>query len=111
LKKSDIVSLHVPYTKQTHHMLNQKTINQMKDGVILINTARGKVVDTDALYEAYLNGKFGGLGLDVFEDKEVLILKKYREGIASDKKLKILELANKDNVIVTTTSLITPINL
>jgi len=101
LRNSDIVSLHVPYTKDTHHMINAGTIKQMKDGVILINTARGKVVDTDALYEFYLNGKFGGLGLDVFEDEEILFLKKYREGACSDKNLKILELASKDNVIIT----------
>ncbi|AAC06898.1 hydroxyacid dehydrogenase [Aquifex aeolicus] len=101
LKESDVISLHVPYTKETHHMINEERISLMKDGVYLINTARGKVVDTDALYRAYQRGKFSGLGLDVFEDEEILILKKYTEGKATDKNLKILELACKDNVIIT----------
>ncbi|MGC8852806.1 MAG: NAD(P)-dependent oxidoreductase, partial [Hydrogenobacter sp.] len=101
LKESDIISLHVPYTPQTHHMINAERIKLMKEGAILINTSRGKVVDTDALYEALMQGKLGGAGLDVFEDEELLILKSYERGLASDKNLKIIKLSTLDNVIIT----------
>ncbi|GAB6065958.1 hydroxyacid dehydrogenase [Aquifex pyrophilus] len=99
LRDSDIISLHVPYTPKTHHLINEERIKLMKEGVILINTARGKVLDTDALYKNY--EKFGGIGLDVFEDEEILILKRYKKGLSSDKNLKILELSRKENVVIT----------
>ncbi len=101
IKSSDVISLHVPYTPKTHHLINKETIEKMKDGVFLINTSRGAVVDTDAVYEAVKNGKIRGLGLDVFEGEDILILKKYIEGEATDKNLKILELIHMDNVIIT----------
>ncbi len=101
IKQADVISLHVPYTPKTHHLINKDVIDKMKDGVYLINTSRGKVVDTDALYEAVLKGKIKGLGLDVFEDEEILILNKYEEGKGTDKNLKILKLLSMDNVIVT----------
>lgn len=101
LKVSDIVSLHVPYTSQTHHLINEERISIMKDSAILINTSRGAVVDTNALYKALLNGKLSGVALDVFEDEDILILNKYEKGISSDKILKILKLNTFDNVIIT----------
>ncbi len=101
IKKSDVISLHVPYTPHTHHLINEDTIKNMKDGVILINTSRGKVVDTDAVYEGVSNGKIGGLALDVFEDEEILLLEKYKKGLSSDKNLKIIKLLSMDNVIIT----------
>ncbi len=71
LQRSDVVSLHTPYSKASHHQINGKAINQMKDGAILINTARGSIVDEDALILALKSGKLFAAGLDVFEDNDV----------------------------------------
>ncbi len=67
LRKSDIVSLHVPLTKETKHLINSKNLNKMKPNAILINTARGPVVDEKALTLALIKRKIAGAGLDVFE--------------------------------------------
>jgi len=72
LKKADIVTLHVPYNKFTHHLIDKKNIKKMKKGAILINTARGGVVDTDALLEALKSKKLAGAGLDVVEGEELI---------------------------------------
>jgi len=66
LKKSDIVTIHVPYLPSTHHLINEEKINLMKDGAILINTSRGDIVDGKALLKALKSGKLAGAGLDVF---------------------------------------------
>lgn len=65
LKKSDILSLHAPFNEQTNNIINADTIAKMKDGAVLINTARGKLVDDYALAIALKNGKITGAGLDV----------------------------------------------
>lgn len=67
--KSDVVSLHCPYNKDTHHMVDEKFIEEMKDGAILINTARGALIDEPALKKALESGKVAACGLDVL-DKE-----------------------------------------
>jgi glycerate dehydrogenase len=67
LTKSDVVSLHVPLTPQTHHLMNATTFAMMKPGAFLINTARGGLVDEDALIEALRNHEIAGAGLDVQE--------------------------------------------
>ena len=72
LKQSDIVTLHVPYMKETHHLINAQTIQLMKKGAYLINTARGPIVETEALVEALKSGRIGGAGLDVLEEEGVI---------------------------------------
>lgn len=69
LKNSDIVSLHCPYNKSTHHLISQKNIKLMKKTALLINTARGALVDTDSLVKALASGYLGGAGLDVLEEE------------------------------------------
>ena len=71
LRRSDVVSLHLPSTPETQHMINAETIGKMKDGAYLINTSRGSLVDEKALYDALVAGKLSGAGLDVYEKEPV----------------------------------------
>lgn len=70
LRQSDIITLHVPLTARTRRLLNAARLAKCKPGVILINTARGALVDTDALLDGLNSGRIGGVGLDVLEDEE-----------------------------------------
>lgn len=69
LKEGDIITLHVPYTKETHHLINGKTIRLMKKGAYLVNTSRGAVVETQALVKALKDGHIAGAALDVLEEE------------------------------------------
>lgn len=71
LANSDIISLHLPSTPETHHMINRETISKMKDDAYIVNTSRGALVDEVALYEALTNGKLAGAALDVYEVEPV----------------------------------------
>ena len=106
LPRSDVITLHVPYIKATHHLMNKDTFKLVKKGAILINTARGSIVDTEALIEALDNKILSGAGLDVFEGEEVIKEEKQllhepknREVLASLVKDHIL--LSKDNVVFT----------
>ena len=72
LAQSDIVTLHLPFNKDTFHFLNKETISRMKKGAVIINTARGGLIDTQALTEALLTGQVGGAGLDVLEEEALI---------------------------------------
>jgi D-3-phosphoglycerate dehydrogenase len=69
ISRSDFVSFHVPLNEATRHCVNEETLERMKDGVILINTARGAVIDEQALAKALASGKVAAAGLDVFENE------------------------------------------
>eukprot|EP00698_Gefionella_okellyi_P003661 TRINITY_DN13429_c0_g1_i1.p1 TRINITY_DN13429_c0_g1~~TRINITY_DN13429_c0_g1_i1.p1 ORF type:complete len:346 (+),score=58.49 TRINITY_DN13429_c0_g1_i1:44-1039(+) len=72
LAEADIISLHVPLLPTTEHMINAEALGKMKQGVMLINTSRGKLVDTRAVIAALKTGKLGALGLDVYEEEDKL---------------------------------------
>jgi len=67
LQRSDIVTVHVPLTSETHHMIGARELRLMKDGAILVNTSRGAIIDEGALLEVLQSGKLGGAALDVYE--------------------------------------------
>ena len=69
LAASDIVTIHVPYNKQTHHLINKENIGNIKKGAYIINTARGAVMETQALIEALESERVAGAGLDVLEEE------------------------------------------
>ena len=69
-EKSDVISLHCPLTPENRHLVNAESLALMKDGVILINTGRGGLIDSKALVEALKDGKVRGAGLDVYEEEE-----------------------------------------
>lgn len=72
LDRSDVISLHCPLTTETHHLLDEAAMVRMKQGAIILNTARGPVVDEKMLVKYLQNGKLGGAGLDVFEAEPVI---------------------------------------
>jgi phosphoglycerate dehydrogenase-like enzyme len=69
LSRSDIVTLHVPYTSETHHIISGEEIGMMRDGAFIVNTARGRIIDQGALVEALRREKVAGAALDVFEEE------------------------------------------
>ena len=69
LKQSDLISLHCPLTEDNYHMIDEAAISKMKDGVILVNTSRGSLIDTSDLIKGIRAGKFHGVGLDVYEEE------------------------------------------
>ena len=73
LAQSDIVTLHVPYNKDTHHLINQQNISKFKPGALLINTSRGEVAQTEAILEGIKNNILAGVGIDVIEGERQLI--------------------------------------
>lgn len=73
LGRSDIITLHAPYNKHTHHLINPGNVGKIKRGAVLINTSRGGLVDTDALLKALEDGTLAGAGLDVLEGEETVL--------------------------------------
>ena len=81
LRESDLISLHCPLMKETYHMINIFTINQMKDGVILVNTSRGGLIDTNDLIQGIRERKFSGVGLDVYEEEKDNVFETHEDDI------------------------------
>ncbi|MFA5113904.1 MAG: NAD(P)-dependent oxidoreductase [Candidatus Margulisiibacteriota bacterium] len=73
LKNSDLISIHAPYTKENHHLINADSLKLVKKGLLLVNTARGPIVDTTAVLQAVKDGVLGGVALDTFEGEQVWI--------------------------------------
>ena len=69
LSKSDIISLHCPLTKENRRLINKETVAKMKDGVFIINTSRGRLIDTQSLVDGLKSGKVAAAGLDVYEEE------------------------------------------
>lgn len=99
IKESDIISLHIPATADNYHMINSETISKMKDGVSIINCARGSLIDTQGLIDGIENGKIGFAGLDVIEDEAGLYYFNRIGEALNNPKLAILR--SYSNVIVT----------
>lgn len=98
-KRSDIISLHCPLTSDTKHLINKDTIAMMKKGIYLVNTSRGALIDTEALIDGMLEGKFGGVGLDVYEEEEGVFYEDRSSDIIVDDHL--ARLMTFPNVLVT----------
>ncbi|TXE12447.1 2-hydroxyacid dehydrogenase [Algoriphagus aquimarinus] len=99
LAESDIISLHCPLTPDTFHLINQKTLTLMKDGVVIINTSRGALIETKAVIKALKSKKVGNLGIDVYEQEEDLFFQNRSEEILQDEQ--ISRLMAFPNVLVT----------
>lgn len=96
---SDIISLHCPLTDQTHHIVNEEAFKKMKEGVIVINTSRGALIDSNALLNALNQGKIRGAGLDVYEEEADLFHEDNSGTIIKDDVLSLL--VSKPNVLLT----------
>ena len=98
LAESDIVSLHTPYSPSTHHLINREMFGRMKRGALLINTARGGLVDTNALVWALDRGIVSGAGLDVLEGED--LVKEERQLLEKDFSKERLVTALKNNILL-----------
>lgn len=98
-RRSDVISLHCPLTKDTYHMIDARAIKKMRDGVMIINTGRGKLIDTRALINALKKGKVGAAGLDVYEEESEYFFEDFSTKVVSDDVL--ARLLTFPNVLVT----------
>lgn len=98
-EKSDIISLHCPLTKETNHIINKESMMKMKDGVVILNTSRGKLINTKDLIKMMEKGKISGLGLDVYEEEEKYFLNDMSNSYIRDEELSIL--LSMPNVVIT----------
>ena len=97
--KSDIISLHCPLNKDTHHLVNKESIQQMKEGVLLINTGRGGLINTQDLIDGLKSGKIGSAGLDVYEEESEYFFEDFSFAMISDDVL--ARLLTFPNVLIT----------
>jgi D-lactate dehydrogenase len=99
LEQADIISLHCPLNEQTKHLINEHTISLMKEGVMLINTSRGALVETTDAINGLKTGRIGYLGLDVYEQEEKLFFNDLSENIIQDDVM--MQLLGYPNVLIT----------
>lgn len=97
--ESDIISLHCPLTEETQHLINKDTLSHMKDGLMIINTSRGALINTDDLIEGIKSKKVGAACLDVYEEEGDFFYEDFSSHIVRDDKL--VRLISMPNVIVT----------
>ena len=98
-KESDVISLHCPLLKDTHHMINSESISKMKEGVMIINTSRGGLIHSEDLIDAIKERKVGSAGLDVYEEEEAYFFEDFSDEIIEDDVL--ARLLSFNNVLVT----------
>ncbi len=106
LATSDVISLHLPYSPAVHHLINRERLERVKRGALLINTARGGLVDTEALLWALDQGIIGGAGLDVFEGEDVMdneeaLLARPDADQALRQAMRVYLLGRRENVVLT----------
>jgi D-specific alpha-keto acid dehydrogenase len=99
LAQSDVVTLHTPLTRETHHLLHRQRIEQMRPGAFVINTGRGSLLDTEALLLALESGRLGGAALDVLESEEGTFYFDHGQNVALNPQL--MRLQQLPNVVIT----------
>lgn len=99
LTESDIISLHCPLTSSTRYIINEASLSKVKDGVIILNTSRGQLIDSDALLQALKDKRVGGAGLDVYEEETDMFFEDYSGSVIQDDVLALL--VTMPNVIIT----------
>lgn len=97
--RADIISLHCPLTRESYHLVDERAIRLMKDGVFILNTSRGALIDSEDLLENLKTGKIGAAGLDVYEEETELFYEDYSDTIVQDDVL--ARLISLPNVLVT----------
>ncbi|MFH1799679.1 MAG: 2-hydroxyacid dehydrogenase [Candidatus Omnitrophota bacterium] len=98
-KNSDILSLHCPLTKETYHLIDETSISKMKQGVMIINTSRGMLIDSKALIKGLKTGKIGFAGLDVYEEESDYFFEDFSNKVITDDVL--ARLLSFNNVVIT----------
>ncbi len=96
---SDVISLHCPLTHDTYHIINEQSIDKMKNGVMIVNTGRGGLIDTKALIDALKSGKVGAAGLDVYEEESEYFFEDFSTQVLGDDVL--ARLLTFSNVLIT----------
>jgi D-lactate dehydrogenase len=99
ISTADVISIHCPLNEHTRHMVNKQSLDRMKDGVMLINTSRGAILDSSDAIEALKQGKLGYLGIDVYEQEDKLFFRDLSESLIADEQ--ILRLMSFPNVLIT----------
>ncbi|MAF34637.1 hydroxyacid dehydrogenase [Candidatus Woesearchaeota archaeon] len=102
-KRSDVISIHVPLFPSTKHIINKKSLSKLKKGVVIVNTSRGPVLSSEALYEGLNRGIIGAAGLDVLESEKTFRGHKVKELSPAERKIHLIdhELMRMPNVYVT----------
>jgi D-lactate dehydrogenase len=98
-QRSDVISLHCPLTKETYHLINSEAIHQMRQGVMIINTGRGMLINSKALIDGLKAGKVGFAGLDVYEEESDYFFEDFSNKVITDDVL--ARLLSFNNVVVT----------